>query len=114
MSDLTLSSLGHEFALILTSLFAFGAIVNLAAPGFVRRFYRDWDYPRGFHYVVGLIQSLTAVFLAVPETRIWGVISGGFFIFFSVVALLNRRRYFWSLPVILLLAALVPVSFAHG
>jgi hypothetical protein len=114
MSDMTLSGLGNAFALILTSLFAFAAIVNLAAPGFVRRFYRNLDYPRGFHYVVGLIQTLTAVFLAVPETRIWGVISGGFIIFFSVVALLNHRRYFWSLPAMLLLAALVPVSFAHG
>ena len=95
-------------------LFLLAGLVNLGGSPVVRAAYRAWDYPANFYRVVGIIELTVALFLALPETRIWGVILGGFIAFFSVVTLLKNRRYAWSLPVMLLLAALVPVSFAHG
>ena len=96
-----------------TGLFLLAALVNLSGFSQVRRIYRAWDYPPNFYRVVGVIELTVALFLALPQTRIWGVILGGIVAFFSVVALLRHGRYAWSVPGMLLLAAL-PLSFAHG
>jgi hypothetical protein len=108
MSDIALSGLGDGIAFFLTMLFALAATLNLAAPGFVRRFYRRWDYPRGFYYVAGAAQALTALFLAVPETRIWGGILGAFVLFAATVSLLNHRQYVYAVPAILVMVAIIP------
>ena len=108
MSEMTLSGLGSDLALLLTLLFGLGAMLNLAGPGFVLRFYRRWDYPRGFHYVVGLILAMTALFLAIPETRIWGGILGAMVLFVAIVSLLNHRKYVYAVPAIVLMLALAP------
>ncbi|HEX4269971.1 MAG TPA: DoxX family protein [Rhizomicrobium sp.] len=97
-----------------TGIFLLAALVNLTGSSVVRAAYRAWDYAPNFYRVVGVIELLAALFLALPQTRIWGVILGGFIAFFSVVALLKHGRYAWSLPVMLLLAALVPATFAPG
>ena len=108
MSEMTLSEFGNGLSLVLTMLFAFAAVVNLAGPGFVRRFYRHWNYPRGFHYVAGAAQGLTALFLAVPQTRIWGGISGAMVLFIVTVSLLNHRKYAYAIPAIMVMLALAP------
>jgi hypothetical protein len=97
-----------------TGAFLLAGLVNLSGSPVVRAAYRAWDYPANFYRVVGVIELLVAVFLALPETRIWGVLLGGFIAFFSVVALLKHGRYAWSVPAMLLLAAIAPVTFAHG
>jgi hypothetical protein len=108
MSDVTLSGLGDGLALILATLFAFAAATNLAAPGFVRRFYRRWAYPRGFYYVAGAAQGLTALFLAIPQTRIWGGILGAMILFVVTVSLLHRGKYAYALSAIMVMLALAP------
>ena len=97
-----------------TGLFLLAAVVNLSGLPVVKRSYRTWNYPPNFYRVIGVIELMVALFLTVPQTRIWGVILGGLIAFFSVVTLLRHGRYAWSVPGMLLLAALVPVSFAHG
>ena len=108
MSEITLSGLGNAIAPVLTALFALSATLNLAAPAFLRRLYRRWDYPGGFYYVVGVAQGMTAVFLAVPETRIWGGILGAFVLFATTVSLLNHRHYVYAIPTILMMIAIAP------
>jgi hypothetical protein len=105
---MTLSDLGSDLALLLTLLFGLAATLNLAGPGFVLRLYRRWDYPRGFHYVAGLIQGFTALFLAVPQTRIWGGILGAMVLFVAIVSLLHHRKYAYAVPAIVLMLALAP------
>jgi hypothetical protein len=97
-----------------TGVFLLASLVNLGGSSVVRATYRAWDYPPNFYRVVGMIELAVALFLALPQTRIWGVILGGFIAFFSVVTLLKHSRYALSLPGMLLLAAMVPVSFTHG
>jgi hypothetical protein len=97
-----------------TGVFLLAGLVNLGGSSKVRAAFRAWDYPPNFYRVVGMIELAVALFLALPQTRIWGVIFGGFIAFFSVVTLLKHSRYGWSVPAMLLLAALVPASLAHS
>jgi DoxX-like family len=110
---MTLSTLLDLVFYSVTGLFLLAGFVNLGGSPVVRATYRAWDYPANFYRVVGVVELMVALFLALPETRIWGLILGGFIAFFSVVTLLKNRHYAWALPAIVLLAALVPASFAH-
>jgi len=111
---MTLSALQDLAFYCVTGVFLLAGLVNLSGSPVVRAAYRAWDYPTNFYRVVGSIELIVALFLALPQTRIWGVILGGFIAFFSVVTLLKHHLYAWSVPVMLLLAALVPVTFARG
>jgi hypothetical protein len=103
-----MSEIGNLIAVTLATLFGLSALVNLAAPGFVRRAYQRWDFPRGFYYVVGIAQGLTALFLGVEQTRIWGGVLGAMILFVTVISLLNHRKYAYAVPAILVMVALAP------
>jgi hypothetical protein len=103
-----MSEIGNAIAEILAGLFGLSAVLHLAAPRFVRRIYQRWAYARGFYYVVGAAQGLTALFLALHQTRIWGGILGAVILFVTVVSLLNRRKYLYALPAILVMIAIAP------
>ncbi len=81
-------------------VFAFGAsgLVQLAGPGFVRRAYQCWALPPRFYRVIGALMLLAAFFLAVPNTRLWGVMLAGLINFLAVVTLLKNREYGWAFP----------------
>jgi hypothetical protein len=111
---MTLSDIFDLASYGVTGLFLLAAMVNLSGLPVVRRAYRAWDYPPNFYRVIGVMELMVALFLSLPQTRIWGVILGGFIAFFSVVTLLRHGRYALSVPGMMLLAALVPVSFTHG
>ena len=111
---MTLSAIFDLLSYGVTGVFLLAGLVNLGGSPAIKATYRAWDYPPNFYRVVGLIELTVALFLALPETRIWGVIVGGFIAFFSVVALLRHGRYGWAVPAMLLLAALVPVTFAYS
>jgi hypothetical protein len=105
----------HAFAAIAQSLaviFAGAGAIQLAGPGFVRRAYERWGMPPKFYRVTGILELLAALFLANAETRIWGVVLGAIILFIAEITLLKSEQYGWSLPGMLLLAALVPASLA--
>jgi hypothetical protein len=99
-----MSEIAEFTALTLSGFFAAAAILHVIAPGFVRR----WEFGRGFYSVFGIAQALTALFLAVPQTRVWGGVLGGFILFVTVVSLLHRRNYAFAVPAILALVAIAP------
>jgi len=103
-----MSELGNLMADLLAVLFAAAAALNLAAPGFVRSLIQGGTFARGFYYAVASAQALTALFLALHQTRIWGGILGAIILFVTVVSLLNRRKYLYALPAILAMIALAP------
>ena len=103
-----MSEIGNVLAQVLAVLFGASALLNLAAPGFVRHFYQRWDFPRGFYYVVGIAQAFTALFLVVEQTRIWGGFLGAMILFVTVISLLNHRKYAYAVPAILVMIALAP------
>lgn len=101
-------AIAHTAAQALSSLFAVLAAAHLSALPAFANLYRRWNYARGFHYVAGVLQAMTALFLWVEETRIWGGILAGALLFFTVVALLNRRHYLYAVPAMLAMVALAP------
>lgn len=105
-----------EQAAIDLLVLAYGAagLANLIGGSFVRRLFNRWHYPGQFHRVVGGIELLSAAFLAFAGTRMIGLVMAGIIGFFSVVTLLNHRQYGWSVPAMLLFAAIVPAALAQG
>ena len=109
MSDAThFQAIANFIALALAGSFALAALLHLMAPPFMRAAYQRWGYARSFRYAAGFAMGLAALFLAVQPLRIWGGALGGMILFITVTALLNRERYLYALPVILLLVALAP------
>ena len=103
-----MSEIANVLALTLAALFGLGAALNLAAPGFLRRAYARWGFARGFYYVAGTALGFAALFLVLPQTRIWGGILGAMILFITVVMLLNRGKYVYAVPAMLLMVALAP------
>ena len=97
--------------LVGTVLMAVG-LINIAGPRKLREIYANWDFPPRFYLVAGALEVTAALFLAIPDLRIWGIALAGFIMFGAVVTLFNHRRYMSAVPGIILLAALVPASFA--
>jgi hypothetical protein len=98
---------------MVSAIFALTGFINLSGSTHMRAVYRLWRYPHRFYRIVGVAELMVALFLIVPETRVWGIAAGGMITFIVIVALLNHRQYLWSLPAILLLVSLVPASLAH-
>src|SRR5690348_5936850 len=62
--------------------------------------------------VIGVMEAIAAAFLIEPITRIWGVALAAMVITIVIVMLLERRRYIWTIPGVLTLAALAPASLS--
>jgi hypothetical protein len=103
-----MSEAANLLACLLATVFALAALLNVIAPPFVRRAYQRLGYARSFLYLLGIVQGVTALFLAVPQTRIWGGILGAMLLFFITVGLLNRGKYAYAVPAMLLMVALAP------
>jgi hypothetical protein len=107
-----MTALAHMLALGFAGLFAVIGLAHVAALRPIRDAYSRWRFARGFHYVAGTAQLFAALFLAVPETRIWGGILAAMILFVATVSLLNRRKYVYAVPAILIMMALAPAMVA--
>ncbi|HEX4158193.1 MAG TPA: hypothetical protein VHY79_06935 [Rhizomicrobium sp.] len=81
-------------------------LVQLVGPRPLRRLLAEWGYGRGFNWVTGGFAMAAAVFLAIPQLRIWGVVLSAFLLLGTTLLLLDQRRYLFALPGILLLGTL--------
>jgi hypothetical protein len=99
-------------ALVLTGLFGLAAAFHLAGPKLLLARYRRWRFPPNAHLIIGVLQLLAALFLSNPITRIWGVVLGVLIAFVTIVTLLNHGKYGYSVPAMLVLAALIPATLA--
>jgi hypothetical protein len=103
-----MSQFANLIAVSLAALFALAGLLHVAPLPPIRDGYRRWQFGRGFHYVAGTAQLFAALFLAVPQTRIWGGILAATILFVAVTSLLNHRRYLYAVPAILLMVAIAP------
>jgi hypothetical protein len=99
-------------AYTVAGVFALAGSLHLTGPKFLRDAYARVDLPVGLRRFVGVLALLTGCFLALAETRVWGVVLAAPIVFITVVMLLNRRQYLLALPVMLILAALPPTLLA--
>jgi hypothetical protein len=105
---MTLAIVSNAVALFLACLFLMAGVVHIAGPRALRLVYRRWQFASSFRYVAGAVQLLTALFLAVPQTRFWGGALAATILFTAVVSLLNHGKYLYAIPAILVMIALVP------
>ena len=102
-------------------LFPKAAAIVFAAAGFyffldtapLAKLLGDWVHGRNFNRVFGTLSLLAAVLMAIPQLRPWAVAVAGFVLFGTTVALLERRRYLYAGPGILLFGSL-PLTLAAG
>src|SRR5258708_3548042 len=104
---MTISMIARLALDMVCAVFGLAALINLAGGTHVRAVYRLWHYPHQFYHIVGVAELMAALFLIVPETRIWGIAASGMITFIAIVTLLHRRQYLWSLPAMLLPVSLV-------
>ena len=101
-----------RFAWTIASIFGVSGLLHVTGLQRIRRAYLRWDFAPGFYRAAGFVQLLAAFFLALPITRIWGVMLAAAVTFVAIVILLNNRQYALSVPGLILLAALVPAALA--
>ncbi len=106
------SSFPSTVVVLLTIFFLISAVIQLPGPAFVRRAYKRWEYPPKFYRVTGAIELLIALFLTLPQTRIWGVMLAVLVIFVAEITLLKNEQYMWSVLGFFLMLALVPAALA--
>jgi fucose permease len=97
----------------IAALLGLAGIVHLAGPRPLRRLLAEWGYGRGFNWVAGSFAVAAAVFLAVPQLRIWGVALAGFVLFGTTIELLEHRKYLYAFSNILVLGVL-PLALIAG
>lgn len=100
--------IANILALSLAGAFCLTGMLHIAAPRFLREGYRQWRFPRDFHYVAGVAQLFAALFLAAPPLRIWGGILAAAILFVTSVSLLNHRKYAYAVSAMLVTMALAP------
>ena len=102
----------HLLAASLAAIFAITAAIELTGSHYIRTHFRRWRHPRRFYQVMGTLQIFAALFLAMPQLRLLGIILAGFVIFLWTVTLLNHRQWSWAVAAMLMMLALVPASLA--
>ena len=100
--------ISNAVALSLAALFLLSGAAHLAGLRALRTSYRRGHFAPGFPLVAGVAQLFAALFLAIPETRIWGAVLAATILFVTVVWLLNRGKYLYAMPAILIMMALAP------
>src|SRR5437016_13603649 len=106
-----MSAIVWLFPELAAAAFATAGFGVFADPAPLSRLLADWGYGRNFARVFGSFALATAVFLSVPQLRLWGIALAGFVLFGTTVTLLERRKYLYALPGIFLLGTL-PFSLA--
>jgi hypothetical protein len=97
---------------VVASALAGSAAIEFARPSFVARAQASLQWPRGLVRSAASVQLVAAMFLIVPQTRIWGIAASAAVIVVGLVLLLFNGRLWWCVPVTALLAALIPVTLA--
>ena len=106
------SGIPHLMVAVLVTIFAIAAMVDIGAARYLRERFRNWGYPRQFYQVFGVLQLFAALFLALVQLRVWGIMLAGFILFWGIVILLHHRRWSWAVAGMLMMTALVPASLA--
>ena len=89
------------------------AALFLIMPAFLKRACDVHFWPGGSLRAIAIVELFAAACLAVPETRIWGIITAAGITLAAAAVLLTSNKLIWSVPVLMVLGALVPVALAR-
>lgn len=106
-----MTAISDGVRLALIAIFAASAMLHLIAPSFLRAIYRRAYDSEAMLRITALPHGLTALFLALPHTHLWGCAMAVVPLFGAVVSMLRHQRY--ALAVLGMLAMLaLPVAIA--
>jgi hypothetical protein len=91
-----ISSLPRILADGLASIFVIVATIDMTRSLNIRTRSHQWRKPRHFYRVMCVLQLFTALFFAVPQLQIWGVILAAFITSFRIVILRDHRQWNWE------------------
>ena len=107
-TSMSLAIISKIAALALAGLFLLAGAAHIIGPRALRLAYRRGQFANSFRYAAGAVQLLAALFLIVPQTRLWGGGLAAMILFAGIVSLLNHGRYLYAIPAILIMLAVVP------
>ena len=87
-------------------------LIHLLGPRFLRDAFEKWNYGTLVRLVTGALEIMTALMLAHPELRGWGIGLAALIMFGAVITLLNHEQYLCAVPSIALMVALLPAILA--
>jgi uncharacterized membrane protein len=96
----------------LAAVFWVIGLIHLLGPRFLRDAFEKWNYGTLVRLVTGVLEIMTALMLAHPGLRGWGIALAGLIMFGAVITLLSHEQYLCAVPTIALMAALVPAMLA--
>jgi hypothetical protein len=94
------------FPRVAAVVFAVAGFYFFSDPAPLAKLLGDWVNGRNFNHVFGTFPLLAAVLMAIPQLRVWAVVVGGFVLFGTTIALLERRQYLYAVPSVLMLGTL--------
>ena len=107
-----MSSTFSVLAASLAAVFCVIGFVHLLGPRFLRDAFEKWNYGTRVRLVTGALEIAAAFMLAHPELRGWGIALAALIMFGAVITLLSHEQYLWAAPSMVLMAALIPATFA--
>ena len=106
------SSTFSVLAAALAVVFWVIGVIHLLGPRFLRDAFEKWNYGTLVRLVTGALEIMTALMLAHPDLRGWGIALAALIMFGAVITLLNHEQYLCAVPSIALMLALVPAILA--
>ncbi len=89
------------------------AALLVAAPVPISRAANGLSHQRGFSRAVATAELFAALFLIIPQTRIWGIGAAASMTMARVIVLFAYNRPLWTIPGLMVLVALIPVALAR-
>src|SRR5216683_7995402 len=95
----TLSVLADSLAVVFWVI----GIIHLLGPRFLRDAFEKWNYGTLVRLVTGTLEIITALMLAHPDLRGWGIALAALIMFGAVITLLSHEQYLVAIPSVALL-----------
>ena len=104
-------SVAAALALVLAIAFFGAGAFNLAGGASVKAGFVRWGYPEWWNLVTGGLELLAALLIAIPSTRLIGLLLGAAILLAAVATVLRHRDY-GHLPPGLVLTTLAALDVA--
>jgi hypothetical protein len=108
-----IQTVSNIVSLTLAAVFASLAAIRVLRLALPRRFHTSPGRARWAGFAGGVLRALAALFLVLPQTRIWGGLLAASVAFFMVVEQLESQNYSRALPGVLVMIA-IPLALASG
>jgi DoxX-like family len=104
-------SIVSAIAWLLAIAFIGAGVYNAVGGAVVQAQFLRWGYPAWWNFITAALETLSAVLIVLPETRIWGLALGAI-VLIAAVSTVTWHREYQHLPPGVVLAALTGIELA--